>query len=117
MPAGLFMGVTSLPDYGFKVRITSPSGDTSTVRQEAGCIPETVCASGALPGRSEVFMRVVGPKPNGFMWPTLVKFTTSQLEVWIEQPSTGALNYYSLAGASPGSDDLTGLFDRLGFVP
>ena len=68
-------------------------------------------------GRSEVFVRMVGPKPNGYLWPTIVRFTTSTVEVWIEQLSTGALRYYRLAGATPGSSDLTGGFDRMGFMP
>jgi hypothetical protein len=84
---------------------------------EPSCIDETVCVSGAVAGRSEIFLRVVGPKPNGRLWPTLVRFTTSTVEVWIEQVSTGEMRYYRLEGASPGDDDLTGLFDRQGFLP
>jgi hypothetical protein len=87
------------------------------MRQEAACIEETLCLSAALPGRSEVFLRIVGPKPNGRLWPTIVKFTTSALEVWIEQVSTGETNYHRIEGAAPGKDDLTGLFDRAGFAP
>lgn len=82
------------------------------MRQEAVCIEETLCLSAALPGRSEVFLRIVGPKPNGRLWPTFVKFTTSTVEVWIEQVSTGEAKYYRIEGAAPGRDDLTGLFDR-----
>ena len=116
-PAGSWFASPDFPDYRFNVRVTNQQGITPPVRQESSCIDETVCVSAALPGRSEVFLRVVGPKPNGYMWPTLVKFTTSQVEVWIEQPSTGELKYYLMEGASPGNDDLTGLFDRLGFLP
>ena len=85
-------------------------------RQEP-CLQETVCASGAVRGRSEVFVRIVGPKPNGFLWPNLVKFTTSRVEVWIQQVSTGAEKHYVLPAVSPDSDDLTGFFDRTGFLP
>jgi hypothetical protein len=73
--------------------------------------------SGALPGRTELLMRIVGPKPNGFLWPTLVRFTTSQVEVWIRQLSTGERRYYRLDGSTPGSEELDGLFDRDGFPP
>jgi len=59
----------------------------------------------------------VGPKPNGRLWPTLVKFSTSRIEVWIEQLATGELRYYELRGARPGFDELPGLFDRHGFEP
>ncbi len=84
---------------------------------EPSCIPETLCVSGALAGRSEAFVRVVGPKPNAKLWPTLVKLTTSQVEVWIEQLSSSRVRYYRLEGASPGVDELPGLFDRDGFDP
>ncbi len=106
-----------LPGFRVWVRITDGDGVASPVREEPVCIPETLCVSGAVPGRSEVFVRVVGPKPNGRLWPTLVKFTTSQVEVWIEQIASGELRYYDLPGARPGVDELPGLFDRNGFVP
>jgi len=64
-----------------------------------------------------VLVRIVGPKPNGYLWPTLAKLTTSRVEVWIEQVATGVLRYYRLEGASPGVDELPGLFDRTGFLP
>ena len=103
-----------LPGFRFWVRITAGDGEIP-VRQEAACIPETVCVSGAVPGRPELFLRVVGPKPNGRLWPTLVRFSTSTIEVWIEQESSGLLRYYRLEGATPGSSSLDGLFDREGF--
>jgi hypothetical protein len=59
----------------------------------------------------------VGPRPNGFLWPILVKFSTSTVEVWIEQLGTAELQYYRLEGATPGSSELPGLFDRTGFEP
>lgn len=105
------------PGFRFKVRIDQGNGTTVPGAKEAFCLPETLCVSGAIPGRSEVFLRIVGPKPNGWLWPTLVKFTTSRVEVWIHQTSSGRLRYYDLRGASPGFDELPGLFDRFGFVP
>ncbi|HSL84535.1 MAG TPA: hypothetical protein VLF66_17310, partial [Thermoanaerobaculia bacterium] len=105
-----------IPGFRFQVRLTA-GGQELPVRQEERCFQETLCVSGAVPGRSEIFLRVVGPKPNGRMWPTLVRTTTSTIEVWIEQVSTGEVEYYRLEGASPGSHDLTGLFDREGFLP
>lgn len=105
------------PDFRIWVRITGQGQASILGTWEPDCLDETVCFSGAVPGRSEVFARIVGPKPNGKLWPTLVKFTTSQVEVWIEQASTGQLRYYLLEGASPGADELPGLFDRDGFEP
>lgn len=104
------------PDFRFWVQIDGADGPILGA-MEPVCIPEALCVSGAVPGRSEVFVRVVGPKPNGFLWPTLVKFTTSTVEVWIELLSSGDIRYYRLPGATPGSSDLPGLFDRNGFRP
>jgi ELWxxDGT repeat protein len=116
-PPGDGLTSTELPGFEVWVRIVPGTGAPIPGRAEAECIPETLCVSGAVPGRSELFVRVVGPKPNGFLWPTLVKFSTSTVEVWIEQRATGIVRYYRLEGASPGSSDLPGLFDRTGFEP
>ncbi|HUP43327.1 MAG TPA: hypothetical protein VM599_08965 [Thermoanaerobaculia bacterium] len=59
----------------------------------------------------------VGPKPNGRLWPTLVKLSTATVEIWLEQVATGEVEYYRLEGARPGFDELPGLFDREGFEP
>jgi hypothetical protein len=106
-----------VPGFRFKVRITAGNGAPREGREEPVCIEETLCVSGAVPGRSELFLRVVGPKPNGFLWPHVVTFSTSQIEVWVEQPKTGEVQYYLLPAATPGSSDLSGLFDRGGFRP
>lgn len=103
---------------GFRAWVVITGGGESVLGgKEAACLPETLCVSGRVPGRSEVFVRVVGPKPNGRLWPTLVKLTTSTVEVWLEQVATGEVEYYRLEGARPGFDELPGLFDREGFVP
>jgi hypothetical protein len=116
-PAGVApLTSAELPGFRFWVQIGDDPGAVLGT-MEPVCIPETLCVSGALPGRSEVFLRVVGPKPNGYLWPTLVKFSTSRVQVWIEQVSTGTVRYYDLAGATPGSSALPGLFDREGFQP
>ena len=116
-PEGPAITSPAVPDFAFHVRISGGSGQSIYGAAELSCIPETLCVSGALPGRSEVFLRVVGPKPNGFLWPTLVKFSTSTVEVWAEQLSTGLVRYYRLEGATPGRDELPGSFDRDGFLP
>ncbi len=108
---------SEFPGYRFRVIVTRGPGDTIFGTKEAQCIPETVCVSGSLPGRSELFLRIVGPKPNGYMWPTMVKFSTSQLDIWMEQTASGVMRHYMLEAASPGSDELPGLFDRTGFLP
>jgi len=116
-PPGEAIVSDELPGFAVKVRISAASSDPILGHEEEECIPETVCISGAVEGRSEVFVRVVGPKPNGYLWPTIVKFTTSTVDVWIEQLATGIVRHYHLDGASRESSELPGLFDRGGFLP
>jgi hypothetical protein len=116
-PTGPWLTSEQFPDFRFKVRISTAGTGEQPVHQEAACIPETLCVSGALRGRSEIFLRIVGPKPNGRLWPTLVRFSTSTIEIWIEQVSSGERQYYRLEGATPGDDRIDGLFDRDGFSP
>ncbi|HEX4495858.1 MAG TPA: LamG domain-containing protein [Thermoanaerobaculia bacterium] len=114
-PAGAWLTTAQIPNFQFKVRVTA--GTAITGVQESDCTPETLCVSASIPGRSEVLVRIVGPKPNGLLWPNIVKFNTSQVEVWAEQLSTGSIKYYVLPGAWPGLDTLPGLYDRTGFAP
>ena len=100
-----------------KVRITPQTGSPVEVRAEGDCIAETLCVSGALPGRSELFVRIIGPRGNGRLWPVLTRFTPSRVEVWIEQQATGAVRYYRLDAVPRTSEELSGLIDREGFVP
>jgi len=113
---GEWLDTPEIPGFRFRVRIVSGVGAELPVHTEP-CIPETLCVSGAVPGRSELFVRIVGPKPNGRLWPTLVRFSTSRIEIWIEQLSTGLMRHYVLDGATPGDDSLPGSFDRDGFPP
>jgi hypothetical protein len=114
-PPGPFLTTAEIPGFRFKVQITGATSIAGTA--VSACLDETLCVAGAIASRAEVFARVVGPKPNGYLWPTLVKFTTSKVEVWIEQTATGEVRYYVLRGAAPSFDELPGLFDRTGFLP
>lgn len=113
---GDWLTTSAFPDFRFRVRIFQTSTPLSG-RKETDCIPETLCVSGAVAGRSEVFLRVIGPRPNGYLWPTIVRFTPSRVEVDIQQLSTGILKTYALPAVPPDSDDLSGLQDRTGFQP
>jgi len=99
------------------VRITSPAGLSRWGTRTEPCLAEALCVAGAVADRAEVIVRVVGPKPNGFLWPILSRLTTSQAEVWLEQKASGDVQYYLLPAASPGSEVLPGLFDQDGFRP
>lgn len=102
------------PDYRFTVRIFAGSQEV-TAHREAQCLPETACVSGALPGRSELFLRIIGPRPNGFLQVNLVRFSPSRFEVEIERLSTGETRHYVLAALPPSDTDLTGRLDRHAF--
>lgn len=116
-PEGESLVSDEVPGFRFKVRITGQGGDRRPGILEEVCLPETVCAGGAVEGRTEVLLRVVGPKPNGYLWPTFVRFTTSMVEVWVERVDTGEVRYYRLAPTVPGGDELEAGFDREGFEP
>jgi hypothetical protein len=86
-----------------------------TTRAEPECLADALCIGGALPGRAEVMLRILGPRPNGFLWPVIGRLSPSRIEVWIEQLSSGLVRYYRLDAVPPGSEKLEGLIDRQGF--
>jgi len=104
---------TQYPNFRFWVRISDARIGTSV----AGCLPETVCVAGTIPTRAEVFVRIVGPKPNGRLWPSIVKFNTTKTEVWIQQITTGMTKYYLLPALPTDSGILPGVVDSQGFLP
>lgn len=112
-----FLTTPAFPDFRFRVRITAQGNPTIAGVKENDCVPETLCVSGAVAGRSEVFVRIIGPRPNGYLWPTIVRFTPSRVEVDIEQISTRIVKTYVLPAVPPESDALSGLQDRTGFLP
>jgi len=115
-PSSGFFVDPAYPDFQFRVMIGDPASAIAGTR-ESSCQPETVCVSGALPGRSELFVRILGPRPNGYLWPTLIRFTPSRVVVDIRQVSSGEMQTYTLEAVPPGTDDLSGLQDRTGFLP
>ena len=112
-PPGIWLTSPELPGFEVKVRIN----DTTTGEEEPDCIAETICVSGALAGRPEIFVKVIGPRPNGFLWSQLSRFTPSKVEVWLRQVSTDQVNFYELDAVGPASDDVSGLQDRSAFQP
>lgn len=116
-PVGAWLTSAALPGFEAKVQITPRGGEPVTGDLEPGCIAETLCVSGALGGRPEVFIKVIGPRPNGKLWTQISRFTPSQVEVWLHQPATGTVRYYRLDPVGPGSGDVSGLQDREAFDP
>jgi hypothetical protein len=115
-PAGAWMTTAAIPGFQFKARITS-GANTIAPRSESDCLAETLCLSGAIPGRSELFARIIGPRPNGFLWVNLVRFTVSRVEVWVQRTSGGKINYYDLPAIPTDSSELTGFVDKQAFQP
>lgn len=113
---GGWLTTPRIPGFRFRTHITDSSGREMPVRQEP-CLAQALCVSGAVPGRPEVFVRVLGPRPNGRLWPLVARLTPSQVEVWVEQVATGAVRHYRLPGVTPGSAALDGVLDPLGFPP
>ena len=112
-PAGSWLSAATLP--GFEAKILFK--DATTGKKESDCIAETLCVSGALAGRPEVFIKVIGPRPNGFLWTQISRFTPSKVAIWLRQTSTGKINYYVLATVPASADNLSGIQDRGAFQP
>jgi hypothetical protein len=115
-PGDDFFTDPEYPDFSFRVMIGNEGEEFLAAREDI-CLEDTVCVSGQVAGRSELFLRILGPRPNGFLWPTLVRFTPSRVKVEIRQESTQQLNTYILDAIPPGTDLLDGLQDRTGFTP
>ncbi|HVS03995.1 MAG TPA: hypothetical protein VMT16_14615 [Thermoanaerobaculia bacterium] len=115
-PYANWLSSPDLPGFEIQVRITGGGGPVQGAA-EGNCIIETICASGALAGRPEVFFKVIGPRPNGFLWVQLIRFSPSQVEVWARPIGGGQVNYYLLQAVAPGSGVLDGLEDRMAFFP
>jgi lysyl endopeptidase len=106
-----------VPGFEFQVEITPAGSGPLVGRMEPDCIVETFCASGALAGRPEVFVKLIGPRPNGFLWVQISRFTPSQVTVLVRQVSTDQVNTYVLPAVPAASDDVSGLQDRTAFSP
>jgi hypothetical protein len=115
--APLAVASADLPGFQTWVRF-SPTDSTPIWGTPVDpCLAQALCAAGPVADRAEVILRVIGPRPNGFLWPQIVRFTTDRTEVWVQQGSTGATRYYLLPAGTPGAADLLGRFDRQGFRP
>lgn len=113
---GPYLTDPDFPGFRFKVEITSAAGVLAAAFEPA-CLPETLCVSGALPGRTEVQVRLIGPRPNGYLWIQVVRFTPSKIRVLAEQVVSGACRLYTLEAIPRTSDDLDGFVHRTAFLP
>lgn len=119
-PFATWLSTPAVPGFDFQVRITPSVGPPVAGAREDDCIVETLCASGALAGRSEVFVRVIGPRPSGFLWVQVNRFTPSEVEVWVRQLSSDQINYYrfdAIGSDGPRLGDSSYIEDRVAFSP
>ncbi len=116
-PTDTWLTTGEQPGFEFQARITAAGGTPVLGAKEGDCIAESLCLSGALAGRPEVFVKLIGPRPNGFLWVQISRFTPSEVEVWVRQTETGEINYYHLDPVGSGVDDVSGLQDREAFTP
>ena len=114
-PDGAWLRSPDLPGFEAKARITPTGGAPVAASLESECIPESLCLSGALAGRPELFVKVIGPRPNGYLWTQISRFTPSRVEVWLRRTATGTTKYYALDPIGAASDDVSGLQDRTAF--
>lgn len=112
---GDVLETVEIPGFRFRVTIETAGGAVPGV-MEPVCLAETLCVSGALPGRVEAQLRVIGPRPNGFLWLQVVRFTPSRLVVEAEQLATGKVRHYVLEAIGP-ADRPVSLEDRTAFLP
>jgi hypothetical protein len=102
------------PDFRFRVLVVGGDDDVSgTLEPAASCLAETACVSGALPGRTEVMLRVIGPRPNGFLWFQAVRFTPSRVVIEARQVSTSIVRHYLLP--ETGDERPISVEDRMAF--
>lgn len=116
-PSDGFFTDPQYPDFRFKVDIEPPGQPAIEGTRLADCQEDTVCVAGAVADRAELFIRILGPRGNGFLWPTLVRFTPSKVTAQIKQVSSGEIQTYVLDAVGPTDDDLPGVQDRTGFLP
>lgn len=103
---------------GFEFQVVIDNGvDVLSGADEPSCLAETLCVSGALPGRTELVIRIIGPRPNGRLWVNLVRFTKARLDVWIEDVESGERNHYLLEAVPREADELPGVVDTTAFLP
>ena len=112
-PSDHWLTSPELPGFEAQVRVEGERLGAA----EPACIAEALCISGALPGRPEIFVKVIGPRPNGFLWVQISRFTPSRLEVWLRQVTSGETRYYQLDAVGPNTADVSGLQDREAFSP
>jgi hypothetical protein len=112
----------NLLGYRFRVEIYPDAGNEENFilgSREPDCIPETLCVSGALAGRSEIFTKIIGPRPSGFCWVQISRFSPSSFRIFILQEKTGRSGniWFNKSGNDPHQNLLGGVEIRTFLEP
>jgi hypothetical protein len=105
------------PGFRFRVKVTPSAGAPFFGNRVVECMKDALCVAGQLAARAEIVLRLIGPRPNGYLWLQAVRFTPSQLDVDVHQIETDVVKSYRLDSIPPDQDILDGLFDRTAFLP
>jgi hypothetical protein len=70
-PAGAWLTTSELPDFRFKVRITSTSVITAC---RISCVGGTLTNVSGAVRHCGVFVRVIGRGPTRYLWPRIARF-------------------------------------------
>jgi hypothetical protein len=107
---------SEFPDFRFRVQFTTGSGPFYGAK-ESDCLPDTLCVSSELVGRTAVLARIIGPRPNGYLWFQATRFPAQQVDIEVQQLSTGIVKTYRLDRLDPDDTQIPGRLDRTAFLP
>jgi hypothetical protein len=107
---------SEFPDFRFRVQFTPETGPFYGAK-ESDCLPDTLCVSSELPGRTAVLLRIIGPRPNGYLWFQATRFPAQQVDIEVQQLSTGIVKTYRLDRLDRDDTQIPGRLDRTAFLP
>jgi hypothetical protein len=107
---------SEFPDFRFRVQFTTSEGPFYGAK-ESDCLPDTLCVSSELRGRTAVLLRIIGPRPNGYLWFQATRFPAQQADIEVQQLSTGIVKTYRLERLDPDDTEIPGRLDRTAFRP
>jgi hypothetical protein len=107
---------SEFPDFRFRVQFTPGTGPFYGAK-ESDCLPDTLCVSSELRGRTAVLLRIIGPRPNGYLWFQATRFPAQQVDIEVQQLSTGVVKTYRLDRLDPDDTQIPGRLDRTAFLP
>ena len=107
---------SEFPDFRFRVQFSPETGPFYGAK-ESDCLPDTLCVSSELRGRTAVLLRIIGPRSNGYFWFQATRFPAQQVDIEVQQLSTGIIKTYRLDRLDPDDTQIPGRLDRTAFLP